>query len=196
MQFSEKELSVLEDTDFLLTKANVLDKIYNLLGTTRAELIKGVKESDFTFPEGTDLQTGKISRGENYLCLPYMVLDYPALFTSENTFAYRTMFWWGNFFSATLQLEGKSLNKYRNTFVAKIDKLTNNNIYIGIGETPWRYHYGNDNYTLITESHKKHITHCRFLKLSKKSDLKEYKGVPEFSKNFLEFILSLLKEPG
>jgi hypothetical protein len=49
---------------------------------------------------------GKISRGENYQLLPYIILDYPSYFSRNNIFAVRTMFWWGNFFSITLHLSG------------------------------------------------------------------------------------------
>ena len=40
----------------------------------------------------------KISRGEQYLGLPYVMLDYPRIFSKENVFAIRTFFWWGNYF--------------------------------------------------------------------------------------------------
>ena len=50
--------------------------------------------------------TPKIAKGENYLQLPYVLLDYPRCFDKENIFAIRTMFWWGNFFSITLHLSG------------------------------------------------------------------------------------------
>ena len=110
MDISEKELKVLQGTDFLLTKAAVLEKIYKLLEDTRSKLIKNVKSTNFSFPDGTDIVTGKISRGENYRNLPYMVLDYPTLFTNESSFSFRTMFWWGNFFSSTLHLEHSGRN--------------------------------------------------------------------------------------
>ena len=31
----------------------------------------------------------------------------PAVFSKENIFAIRTMFWWGNFFSISLHVSGK-----------------------------------------------------------------------------------------
>ena len=92
MQLKEKELLILQDTDFLLTKTTVLEKINELLGQTREELKESVENSNFSFPNGIDLLNGKISKGENYKNLPYMVLDYPALFTTKTVFAYRTMF--------------------------------------------------------------------------------------------------------
>ncbi len=95
MGITDKELLILQDTDFLLTKATVLEKINELLGQTREELKESVENSNFSFPDRTYLLNGKISKGENYKNLPFMVLDYPALFTTKTVFAYRTMFWWG-----------------------------------------------------------------------------------------------------
>jgi len=192
MDITEKELNVLQDTDFLLTKSKVLEKINKLLEETRTKLIYSITNINFSFPEGTNIITGKISRGENYKNLPYMILDYPTLFTNESSFAFRTMFWWGNFFSSTLHLEGIALDKYRNIFDENIDKLLNKNIFIGIGETPWQYHYGEDNYIPLTKDHSKHIGNCNFLKLSKKISLSEWEKVPSFATDFLNLMLSVL----
>jgi len=193
MQLTEKELLILQDTDFLLTKATVLEKINELLGQTREKLKEYVENSNFSFPDSTDLLSGKISKGENYKNLPYMVLDYPALFTTKTVFAYRTMFWWGNFFSATLHIEGTALNHCRNSITKNLNRLLKKDVYIGVGDTPWQYHYEDDNYILLNETHSDFITNCKFLKLSKKIELKKWNDVPEFSINFFELILSVLK---
>jgi len=66
MQLTEKELLILQDTDFLLTKITVLEKVNALLGQTWEELKENVENSNFSFPDGTNLLNGKISRGENY----------------------------------------------------------------------------------------------------------------------------------
>jgi len=195
MDFTEKDLHILEDADFLLAKSSILKKIYNLLEKTRTRLIRIVEESDFSFPEGTDIVMGKISRGENYKNLPYMVLDYPTLFTNENSFAFRTMFWWGNFFSSTLQLEGRSLNEYRKIIGNNIDKLLDKNIFIGVGETPWEYHYNEDNYLILTKDHIKIINNCNFLKLSKNISLSDWERLPAFASGFLKLMISVLSIP-
>jgi hypothetical protein len=193
MKLTEKELLILQDIDFLLTKATILEKINELLGHTREDLKRSVENSSFSFPEGTDLLNGKISKGENYNSLPYMVLDYPTLFSKNSTFAYRTMFWWGNFFSSTLHLEGSALDYYRNSITKNLDMLLKNDIYICVGDTPWQYHYEKDNYSLLNEEHRDFITNCKFLKLSKKIGLKKWKDIPDFSTNFFELTLSVLK---
>ena len=195
MHLSEKELLILQDTDFLLTKVTVLQKIHELLGHTREELKRSIQNSNFSFPDGTDLFSGKISRGENYKSLPYMVLDYPTLFSKNSTFAYRTMFWWGNFFSSTIHLEGIALNNYKKSIINNLHMLLKNDIYICVGDTPWQYHYNDDNYVPLNKAHKNFISNCEFLKLSKKIKLKNWNDVPKLSTSLFNLLLSVL-EPG
>jgi len=192
IHITEKEFLAIEDTDFLLTKAAVIPKIKMLLEETRKELTQCVNASKYSFPNGIDLTTGKISRGENYLNLPFMVLDYPAYFKLGDIFAYRTMFWWGNFFSTTLHLGGVSLEKTRESISRNILKLIGEDIYICVGETPWQYHYEENNYIPVSEIHGKYIDECRFLKLSKKIELKDWRNLPSFSSDFFNLLLKII----
>lgn len=193
MELSDKELSVIENTSFLLTKIKVTEKIQQLLGQTRLDLKVLLSRSVFEFPEGSDLTTGKISKGENYQNLPYLVLDYPKLFTQKDIFAYRTMFWWGNFFSATLHLQGHSLEKHRSSFMKNLSVLIDQDIYIGVGSSPWQYHYETDNYIPVSEIDADFIRQCEFLKLSKKIPLSQWSRVPPFSTDFFAMLIALLE---
>jgi len=97
IKFSKKELSLLKDTDFLLTKIKIIEKVNNLFVETKKEVQNSIEKLNFDFPNELDLKKGKISKGEYYKGLPYLVLDFPTHFSEKNIFAYRTMFWWGNF---------------------------------------------------------------------------------------------------
>lgn len=67
---------------------------------------------EFPFPTGTDVAVGKITKGENYRGLPYVIADYPRLFTPESVMAYRILFWWGHYFSCTWHLSGPALETF------------------------------------------------------------------------------------
>ncbi len=189
MVFSEKELKIISDTDFLLTKVKALAKIETLLAETRTALDAVIAAADFPFPDGIRLVNGKISRGENYRHLPYRVLDHPTRFTTDDVFAFRTLFWWGHFFSATLHMQGPSLERYRRTLVDHIGVLARHSIYVSVGPTPWEYHYGPDNYELLTTAHRAHLETCDFLKLSRQIDIEQWQELPAFSSGFLKFLL-------
>jgi len=191
-ELTNEDLLLLNDPDFLLRKVRIIKKIEKLFEETRFTIKSFLVENNFNLPKQIYLKTGKISKGENYKSLPYLVLDYPSLFTNEDTFAYRTMFWWGNFFSCTFHLQGKSLANYRSNLFNNFKKLLGKNIYICVGETPWEYHYEKENYVLLNNSHKQFFNECDFLKLSKKVELKDWESLPIFSTEFFKQLLEVL----
>ncbi|MCK5457888.1 MAG: hypothetical protein KAI45_12235, partial [Melioribacteraceae bacterium] len=142
MSLSDKELSMIKNTDFLITKINIISEIENLLGATKNRLIELVENENIKFLPEQDLMKGRVFKGEYYRELPFVTLDFPSTFEKENVFAYRTMFWWGNFFSGTLHLQGEYLELHRAKLLSNFDMLLHQDIYICDGETPWEYHYG------------------------------------------------------
>ena len=191
-ELTAREIEVISDTEFLLTKRAAIIKIDELLSQTQKDLSNIFKSSTLSFPSKNKFSTGKISRGENYRGLPFLMLDYPAMFSKENIFAFRTMFYWGNFFSVTLHLQGESLEYYRDLIFNNFNQLLHKNIYISVGDTPWEYHYGLDNYALLTKKHQELIEHCSFLKFNKKIEIKEWQQVPKFAVEFFETIIGIL----
>jgi len=194
MQFTEKEIQIIADTEFLTRKLVVIGKIQKLFEDTRFSLRNTIEKSEFQFPTKIDKKLGKIFRGENYKSLPYVVLDYPKLYSKTNSFTFRTMFWWGNFFSATLHLEGESVDKFKFKIIQNADQLLNDQIYICINDSPWQYHYEKDNYLLLTKSNLSIIKELKFIKLSKKFNLEQYSYIPALSSNFLNIVLKSLSD--
>ena len=92
MELTKEELQLIKDEKFLLTKNNIIAKVSELLSETWDSLKKIHENEKLPFPDQNLATSGKISKGENYLGLPYQVLDYPSLFISKNVFAFRTMF--------------------------------------------------------------------------------------------------------
>lgn len=193
MNLSKKEISLLKDTDFLLCKSEIIKKLESIFNETESSIREQLCDISFNFPNTLNITSGKISKGENYNGLPYLVLDYPALFKKNDIFAFRTMFWWGKFFSSTLHLQYKSLDYFRENLTSGIEKLSANKIFISVGETPWQYHYEQDNYKKCAISHADHIKNCSFLKLSRKFRLEEYQQVPQLSAEYFHFLLNILE---
>src|SRR3954452_928432 len=95
------ESELVRDSKVLLTKNIIIEKVYRLFG----QLASGYQDRLAASPVvGLNAVQAKISRGENYRGLPYVMLDYPRIFSKDHTFAIRSFYWWGNFFSITLQL--------------------------------------------------------------------------------------------
>jgi hypothetical protein len=189
---SDKALALLQNKEVLLTKRAALEQITMLLQETKETIAKSISEYENVLPNESLEALGVVSKGENYQELPYQVLDYPAVFSLEDIFAYRTMFWWGNFFSATLHVQGKYLDKYRHRIAHNIDQLISEEVYICINDTPWQYHYGPDNYERLTTDHVGLFESRPFIKLSKALPLAQYAELPDFSASLLQRLISII----
>lgn len=192
---TQEELKILTDRRFLIVKQQLSEKIIAQLAEIERKLHKVLNDSTFDFPEGTFVRAGKISKGENYLSLPYFILDYPRLFTKENVFAFRTMLWWGNEFSCTLHIAGNTLKALKGTLLARLKK--EKKLFFCIQENPWDYHFERSNYVpleeLSTKQIENHIETHDFVKLSDKIPLDNWDEFENFSlttwKRFVKLLL-------
>ena len=178
MSFNQTDLDVLCNTDFLLRKSKLIDQLRELLAKTRLALQHEIKLKPAILPGEVDLNHGKISRGENYEHLPYLVLDFPAFFDKQNIFAFRTMFWWGHFFSFTWHLQGKYWMQYRTEFASRFETLPSD-LFICVNDTPWSYHYRSDNYVSLHKVTRQEIMEFPFLKISRKIPIEAWNQVPQ-----------------
>jgi hypothetical protein len=194
---SGKELSYISDTDFLVTKFTITEKIVGLFADTEQKLQLVVGESGFPFKEHWLHKPGKISKGENYQRLPYVVLDYPRYFHNHEVFAFRSMFWWGNFFSGSLHLKGYWLEEMKGRIYKKLLKSPGD-AFICVNNSPWEYHYGEENYRLVKELQpeilERVIFDRPFIKISRKLGLENWQQVPVFCMGSFQEFLQLMKE--
>ena len=113
---SAKELDLVCNIDWILTKQAIIQKVYALFGMEAAKMQQIITAAVPSLAGIIDLSGPKITKGENYEKLPYVILDCPRVFQKENTLAMRTMFWWGNFFSTTLSIKSSK-------FITKKSKI-------------------------------------------------------------------------
>jgi hypothetical protein len=145
IHFSLTERELMNNAEIILTKNVVLNKIRALLQEVQAlqqDATAGSLEKLFMIPP-------KISKGENYLGLPYLILDYPRNFRTDAVFAIRTMFWWGNYFSCTLQISGDHRQDFQDRLIIAYPSLAGSDYYLGIQDDPWQHHFEKDNYIKI-----------------------------------------------
>src|SRR5205085_6252317 len=95
IQLSDFEKELLNNSEWILTKNNVIKKAQQLLGHVQENVSDYTNANAKIFPAEVAAISPKISKGENYLGLPWLMLDYPRYFDKENIFAIRAMFWWG-----------------------------------------------------------------------------------------------------
>ncbi len=195
MHLSPEEYSTITNSRFLVVKAEAMAKIWAELDVLVADYNGILTEENIVLKEVS--RQPKISKGENYKGLPYLVLDYPAVFDKDNILAFRTMFWWGNFFSLTLHLQGIYKERYTEILLQNIANTDTTGLYIGCGDTPWNYHYDKENYLPVNELPKekiiKMINDKPFIKLSLKLGLEDYVNLKPFMHNAFMRLALLLK---
>lgn len=195
IQLSGLEMELVNNTEWIFTKQLIIKKVYQLLGQLHDDYKKVVEKQKPYLPKMLLQPGGKISKGENYQGLPYVILDYPALFNKENIFAVRTMFWWGNFFSISLHLSGENFWPVPN-FLDALTFLRERDFSISVNESQWHHHFHPSNFVKIDElspDNLNKLTHKSFLKIAKKTQLTEWNSASVFLKETFEEIMEFIK---
>jgi hypothetical protein len=178
IRLSATEMELVKNADWILTKNSILQKTNQLLGELLRRQQVILKQYSAHLPGEVIDSSPKISKGDNYKGLPYLVLDYPRQFSQSGVFAIRTMFWWGNFFSVTLHLAGHYKEMYADKIVAALPLLKENRYYCCINTDEWEHHFESTNYLPIVELGADDFAHevysKGFLKLTKKIPLNEW----------------------
>ena len=144
IRLSPTEAALFSNAQVILTKNSIIQKTVQLLEEVQAALVEKVPSVLQHAPPSP-----KISKGENYLGLPYVILDYPRIAKEGNLYFIRSMFWWGNFYSSTLQLSGLYQTASINTLSNAYEQLKEQSYFIGVNSDPWVHHFGTNNYQPI-----------------------------------------------
>jgi len=196
LMLSDEEQQLVNDTGWILTKRIIMDKAGELLGLVSTQIQAVMEAEKDQLPDAVLRSVPKIARGENYLLLPYLILDHPRCFAGEDIFAVRTMFWWGNFFSVTLHLAGKYKTQFQQYILEK-DMQELNDLFICIHENQWQHHFEAGNYTAVNTLTKEKvgevISHKPFVKLAMKFPLHSWPHIPVLVNKAVAAMLQLLK---
>ncbi len=189
VELSAAEMELMCNASIILTKNTIVEKVYLLLGN----LLQHFQQNEICKNITTKIQSAspKISRGENYEGLPWVMLDYPRSFTLDDIFAVRTFFWWGNFFSITLQLKGIYKIECKNS---NFDFLKDD-WYLCCNEDQWQHHFREDNYKPLSAFTDNEIEQLSFIKLAKKIPLNKWDEAEIFLKNAFDELMMLISTP-
>ena len=171
IMLSAKETELVTNSDWILTKNQILQKVKWLLEDVQEKQKQYLILQQARLPLATMTVPPKISKGENYKGLPYLVLDHPRVFGKEDHFAIRTMFWWGNYFSVTLHLAGTYKKDYERKISESFSLLKDAAYFTGVNDDQWEHHFEASNYLSLSEMDAKsfsaNIASKHFIKLAK-----------------------------
>ena len=190
IQLSVSELELACNADIILTKNSIINKTIALLGTVEENIGQNTDRGKlFSI-------SPKISRGEYYQGLPYVVLDYPRYSRTPDLGFIRSMFWWGHFFSSTLQLSGDLKAKNIKAIEASYDLLADQGYYIGINTDPWQHHFEESNYLAISKMSRGAflaiLEEQEHIKIAAKLPLKEWQYAASFMINSWNLLAGLI----
>lgn len=178
IRLSPKEAELVANADWILTKNGILQKARYILEQLQSDQQHFIHSFIKTLPAEVMKLPPKISKGENYQGLPYLVLDHPRYFEGQHHFAIRSMFWWGNFFSITLQLSGMYKKMYESKIEAAFPHLRKEDFFICISHNQWEHHFETNNYlplhNMDTGLFKKYSGDKNFIKLAKMYPLEHW----------------------
>ena len=195
IRLSPKEMELVTSGDWILTKNQIIEKVKSLLALVMDDQMKQLQLHKSGLAPELIESTPKISKGENYRGLPYLILDYPRVFRKENTCAIRTMFWWGHFISITLHLSGESKSRYETRIISHLPSLSDNDFYISMSKNEWDHHFEGLNYvpvSSITGDIDKKMSELKFIKLARRIPLQQWDEIPGILSRNYALMLELL----
>lgn len=197
VKLSEAELALAADPQVMLAKIAVTDAVYTLFG--RLALLQSERIAAVRHLFGPVFDTPpKISRGERYRDLPYVMLDHPRLFGEHDIFAIRTLFWWGRFFSVTLHLRGEWRVHLAGTILLKREFLGLRGFHISTGMHEWEHHFGADNYLPVSgmgeEEWRASLSQGAFTKLAVRFPVSRFNDMEELLSGAFDGLMGIAEE--
>lgn len=196
LKFDPDESALMFNADIFLLKRRLNQKIYILF----EQIISRLKDTDehkqFLFPENTDVLSGKISQGENYQSCPWVMLDFPRLFTKKEIFAFRTLFWYGHFFSCSLLCSGDIAGRFKEKLISNKKLLEANNFYFSLHPDAWLHNIDDAAFKKIdeitAEEMHDHINKTGYFKISAKFSSTDPGQILNHSENIYRKFLKVI----
>ncbi|TVR77284.1 MAG: hypothetical protein EA412_11635 [Chitinophagaceae bacterium] len=186
MNINSNQLKLLQNAEWLYEKQQILLNIEKLLWKIADNIKNRAGESLEFMPEKTDIKSGKLSRGENLNRLPYRILDFPRLFSNDQFFAFRYLFWWGNHFECTFISDDTAINKH---IIKALQTMDISNLYCFHGKGILKMDISDKSahFKLFSETNFEEKAPTT-LRLSCFYDLSEWSKIPEEGYQFYKLI--------
>lgn len=196
IQLSQQEMDIVTNAEWILTKNAIMQKVKIAMGQLYHQQKAYLSQHAFFLPEVLTHRNGKISKGENYEGLPYMILDYPRNFERENFFSIRSLFWWGRLFSTTLHISGTWQHHFKNALIASFDHLQQNDFSISIGADAWVHDTSHTDYraikTITPQQFEEMLLTRNFIKIAKYTAIDKIENAGKIWLEQFELIIKLL----
>jgi len=175
IQLSEDELLLMQNSDWILTKNSIIEKISRGFINLADQMQETVIASQLLADKSITPFSPKISKGEKYLGLPYIILDYPRIFGKKDILAIRTLFWWGNYCSITLHVKGVWREVVLRNVTSHLYQLYRNTLYMSFSGNEWSHDLLDTDYIKLDQRFGEETLHkmkeAPFLKIAAKIEI-------------------------
>lgn len=196
LQLSSQHIALVTNAEWILTKNEILKHIKNVFEELYAWQQTVLNTS--LLPTEVLKPGGKISRGENYLGLPWIVLDNPRCFTKENIFAIRTLFWWGRSFNTTLHVSGKWQQHFSQKLIQSFHQLQHNQFFISHNGDEWVHDVSSTSYIPLKNVDDKQfeeiIKQAPFIKIAVSTSIENIEASIEILMQQFQLLINIVKE--
>jgi hypothetical protein len=197
IQLSQEERELVVRADWILTKNKIITKTIQLLEEVQLRQKIHLDNRTGHLPAEVLSIAAKVSKGENYKGLPYLILDQPRYFGKGDVFAIRHLFWWGRFFSGTMHLAGQYKIQYQQNIVLALPALKRGGYYFCVNEDPWQHDFDEGNYipliNISAGQFEQMVREKPFIKLSRQFPVDNWDNASEkLMEIFLDY-LSILE---
>jgi hypothetical protein len=193
------ELELVSDVAWIYAKNQIVEKTAVLLGAVAAHLQSVYTDPSGSFPACLK-QSPKISRGEAYEELPWLMLDFPREFQGEDWLAVRHFFSWGRGFTVSLLLRGIHLDRALGCLERHWSNWQQAGLAQVTGSDPWKHHANPTMQRLLAEITREELTAMAraqgFLQIRKHLPIQEWAGAVLFMKETHQAFLPLIQEIG
>lgn len=169
--FTPDELRLVADRRFFPAKARVMAKVRATLDALHDGLKADLAGAELVVPKTFAPAKFQLVKGEHLEAFPYQYLDFPKHFAGDETFTFRSLFWWGHAFVFALILEGPHLLQYKRNLINRYHEIAAEELQLSLAPTPWEWKSG-EGYTLpLTHDRKPEVAAVlsgrRFFKLAR-----------------------------
>lgn len=191
VSLSAFELELVSNPEWILTKNRIMEQVMQLLGAVNTKIRH--HPLLHTLPQELTAVPPKISKGENYLGLPYVVLDYPRLFGKDDVFAIRSFFWWGHYFTCTLHLKGTWKTYYQHRLVDACKKGLLEQAMMNRTQEEWVHELNDSQWQPVSTKAFQQNEAGTLLKIAFCCEVKQWKEAPDFFAKSVALFLEALR---
>ncbi|MBO3696859.1 hypothetical protein [Roseivirga sp. E12] len=109
---TERQKDFITDSEGFIIKNEVDTQVNRLLYSFHESLSSLIEEKPFHLPAKLGKTPFKVSKGNNHKGFPFQVIDFPASLGQTDAYSFRSVIWYGNFFSFSLLLKGEPKTIY------------------------------------------------------------------------------------